>query len=391
MNQNPRDSSLRDGHANTSVSGRDAPAAPMAGFSRIRMRMASIFRPTDDLELQRQFERHVHEHLRTAVLVLGVLSVIGGMVSIAARLMLEAPQHMGLRLILLPAVLLAIIGLHLAPSVRIYGIFAHLAAAGVCYFALLGTAGLEHPLLHFLPSMMLVLLISSFFLMNFRQWLIGVASCYIFIVPYALQGLDQTDAIYGAMHLVLTLIASFAAHYWTQDFRWRSFLQESRLASMSVTDELTGIYNRRQFFKASHRISIRLKEANLPLCMVYLDIDQFKTLNDGYGHAAGDEVLRKLAEQLQYLIRPQDIVGRLGGEEFGITLPECVLADAMTMAERIRTEVAHIDRPDGRLSVSIGIAQQRVYENLADTLHRADLAMLQAKAAGRNAVVAAAV
>jgi diguanylate cyclase (GGDEF)-like protein len=126
--------------------------------------------------------------------------------------------------------------------------------------------------------------------------------------------------------------------------------------------------------------------------MLAIDIDRFKSVNDRYGHAVGDEAIVSVANACQQGRRASDIVGRHGGEEFVMLLPETDLAQAMIVAERLRERVAaqilHVHKVQFRLTISIGIAQATVSMSAVDALLRAaDEALYQAKGEGRNRTV----
>ena len=337
-------------------------------------------------EQEHQFEQQSLARLRRLAPALGVTGVVGSALGIGARAWLPDAQYGELRLLLLPVLLLLTIAIFTAQSVRGYGIACAACAALLTFGALLGAQGMEQPLLHFLPGLLIVVMSTSFFWINFTQLAAGLLVCNLFLVPFVLQGLSRIEWIYGGLHVLLSIAAASVGHLMMQDYRRRAFIQARRLAAMSSTDELTGIHNRRHFLDMGFRIDARMRESLRPLSVLYLDIDHFKLLNDRYGHAAGDQALRSLARTVNRLIRAQDLVGRLGGEEFAVLLPDCPIDDAIESAERLRQALAQIARPDGWLTVSIGVAQRLESEDLANTLHRADLAMLSAKEAGRNAV-----
>ena len=158
----------------------------------------------------------------------------------------------------------------------------------------------------------------------------------------------------------------------------------------SEYDELTGTYRRRRILEVLQHEKIRCDRGAGPLCVGMLDIDRFKHVNDTFGHAAGDEVLRKSVEVAQKELRAIDFIGRYGGEEFLLILTQTALEGARECAERVRnqTENAAFDLPDvaGRTTVSIGVAQYRPGESVTETLQRADAALYRAKAGGRNRV-----
>ncbi|MGU3665856.1 PleD family two-component system response regulator [Methylobacterium sp. A49B] len=162
---------------------------------------------------------------------------------------------------------------------------------------------------------------------------------------------------------------------------------------MAVIDGLTGLHNRRYL---DHHLGSLFADpvAQRPaLAALILDIDHFKGINDGYGHEAGDEVLRGFAERVRQHTRPVDVVARYGGEEVVVILPEAGLAEAQAIAERIRERIEAVPFAVHRatrsipVTVSIGVAVRHAEDSDPGTmLKRADLALYRAKAAGRNRV-----
>lgn len=170
---------------------------------------------------------------------------------------------------------------------------------------------------------------------------------------------------------------------------------EDDLRRLATTDPLTGVNNRRRYTETSERELTRCIRYEHPLCVLMLDADHFKAINDTYGHEAGDRVLVALAKACAHELRDVDVLGRFGGEEFTITLPETSIEIAMDVAERLRQLLSEIIVPldDGSnvtFSVSIGVSQlMNNEETLSDILNRADGALYTAKEGGRNQVVAA--
>lgn len=171
--------------------------------------------------------------------------------------------------------------------------------------------------------------------------------------------------------------------------------QEDELKRLANTDPLTGVCNRRAFMAHLSAELARVQRYGHSAAVLMLDLDHFKTVNDRYGHAAGDAVLQRFTELTAALLRQTDILGRLGGEEFAVLLPQTDEAGACGLAERIRVRVASqpIDY-DGRtipITVSIGVALLEVTDPRADmVLIRADQALYRAKQGGRNRVESAA-
>jgi diguanylate cyclase (GGDEF)-like protein len=165
---------------------------------------------------------------------------------------------------------------------------------------------------------------------------------------------------------------------------------KQRAERMAQTDVLTGLDNRRAFFERGQTLANYCERNRLPLCVVMIDADHFKQINDRYGHAVGDVVLRHLAAQLRLSLRKSDVCGRMGGEEFALLLPGTPLVEATALAERFCKSYAATPMLGDGLeianTVSIGVASDGY--DIDHLLHCADVALYQAKSAGRNRVVA---
>ncbi len=163
---------------------------------------------------------------------------------------------------------------------------------------------------------------------------------------------------------------------------------------LAITDPLTGVHNRRHFLELAEREFSRTRRYGRSLSMIVLDLDHFKKVNDTYGHSAGDQVLRTITKRLAENIRDIDILGRYGGEEFVILLPETERAAALYVAERLRENVTatpiETDRANISLTISLGVATSTpTTESLTPLIDLADGAMYKAKQAGGNCVRAA--
>jgi diguanylate cyclase (GGDEF)-like protein len=170
----------------------------------------------------------------------------------------------------------------------------------------------------------------------------------------------------------------------------RLFDEVERLATL---DGLTGTFNRRHFMNLARTEIDRARRFSQPLSALMLDVDDFKSVNDGYGHAVGDQVLRGVAERCHAALRSIDVLGRYGGEEFAIMLPNTERhSGAAVLAERIRQRVDeepfNTDAGPIHVTISVGVASaDDSTEGLGALLKRADLALYEAKQAGRNRVV----
>jgi len=175
--------------------------------------------------------------------------------------------------------------------------------------------------------------------------------------------------------------------------RLRSNYEQS--LSMALTDSLTGLFNRRYLSVHIERALVRIAETHKPVAAIFLDIDCFKQINDTHGHAAGDQVLKQLADRVSRNLRNFDLVARWGGEEFVVVMPDAGVEAAAMVAERLRRRIADepfpiagTDRPL-QVTISLGVAAtEDPGEGVDALLARADHALYAAKQQGRDRVVA---
>jgi diguanylate cyclase (GGDEF)-like protein len=164
-----------------------------------------------------------------------------------------------------------------------------------------------------------------------------------------------------------------------------------KLEYYATTDELTGLMNRRSFFNRADQEAARASRYGRNTIMVMLDVDYFKEVNDSYGHHVGDKLLTKVAKVMKSTIRAHDIIGRIGGEEFAIVMPETDLTEAKEICERIRFAVSQakiaVDNTDVCVSISIGISEIRQEEmSVGNAMIRSDQALYASKHKGRNLI-----
>jgi diguanylate cyclase (GGDEF)-like protein len=198
--------------------------------------------------------------------------------------------------------------------------------------------------------------------------------------------LVSASALFSAIVVGMTLLLHRA-------IRARQSAQE-QLEQLATHDGLTGLLNRRAFFHAAAAEVARSLRYGRPALVLVMDLDHFKRINDTFGHAAGDEVLRRFAETLRTMLREQDVVGRLGGEEFAALLPETADADGRSVAERIREKVASLSfgTSDQAFTVTVSIGLTTLVPSdheVERAVERADQALYLAKERGRNRVEAA--
>lgn len=168
---------------------------------------------------------------------------------------------------------------------------------------------------------------------------------------------------------------------------------QARLRETAQRDQLTGALRRHVLEDAVEREIARSRRHRRPLALLLLDLDHFKTINDRYGHHAGDEALRRFTETAQASLRREDLLGRTGGEEFCILLPDTDQDGAVRLAERIRAAVENlaieVDGQQLRLTVSIGVTAMADHDSWTALTRAADVALYCAKSDGRNRVVVA--
>ncbi|BCM04565.1 hypothetical protein MAFF301069_38450 (plasmid) [Ralstonia pseudosolanacearum] len=189
-----------------------------------------------------------------------------------------------------------------------------------------------------------------------------------------------------ALYLPICIAAAAVIHSYLLRAMARHFAAETKLADRANTDHLTGRLARQRFFELGAFAVERARHHGEPLCALYIDVDHFKSINDAWGHAAGDDALVALADALAGVLRPHDLFGRLGGDEFAVLLPDCDLATALSVVDRLKAAVAVHRHPVGPLTVSVGAAPLRPGQELAHLLADADLALIEAKRRGRNRV-----
>jgi diguanylate cyclase (GGDEF)-like protein/PAS domain S-box-containing protein len=166
---------------------------------------------------------------------------------------------------------------------------------------------------------------------------------------------------------------------------------EQRLRDLAMRDALTSLFNRRYFLELAELQLDRAERAGTPLTLCMFDADHFKAINDQHGHSSGDEVLKAIARAAESAVRGNDVLARIGGEEFAVLLPDTEPAAAARVAERIRCAIEALAIEGEQLgsirpTVSVGLAQRAPGMDVEELLREADAALYRAKQSGRNCV-----
>lgn len=201
---------------------------------------------------------------------------------------------------------------------------------------------------------------------------------------------DRYNYIMAAAAVIVVLLMAYAGFGAAIGHKKAIELTEE-LQRMAVTDALTGLPNRRSLMAGMELEVARAERSGRPLSLALLDVDRFKSINDTHGHPAGDAVLQAVADELRQITRGGDILGRFGGEEFAVVMPETDLKQARWACERLRKGVAkrrmhYPDGTSGHVTISSGIALLAGDEGCDHLISRADGALYQAKEDGRDLV-----
>jgi len=231
---------------------------------------------------------------------------------------------------------------------------------------------------------------------NHQQKVIGAFEIYQDMSREYLQIERGVKLSIFTLSLILLFIY-ISAFYFIRKSGLRLQTAQQQLERLAITDPLTSLFNRREILKRADSELARFKRASKEsphsyYCLLMIDIDNFKQINDAYGHLVGDQALKQVALLLKKTLRSYCDIGRYGGEEFLVIIPDATLTHAESIAERlIRTveEITLEDVPELKMSISIGcVVTNKPQSEFEEVLFTADQLMYQAKAKGKNGVVA---
>ncbi|MEW9583478.1 EAL domain-containing protein [Paraburkholderia sp. DGU8] len=342
-----------------------------------------------DPGLRDRFHRRSLELQRPLCTVTLGFTVVAFLCMVGARNLVDGPAApLAYRLTCALVLLLLVLAIPIAKSPWLFG------ALGVAYMQVLlaglalNTGGLAQPLLWALPALVVIPICAAPLWLTPTHFFIG--STLFYAATFALLPGEphphDVDVVVWMWIVAIGVPTSIVFHFGFYRFRRNHFLLESQLAELAATDSLTGLQNRRAFVRqAERRLSALAPDTQVSA--IFLDIDNFKSLNDRFGHAVGDQALHRVARVLMDETTADDSASRIGGEEFAVLLHDG-LERALQLAERMRVAIAAIERPDGNLTASFGVAEHRHGESIMVLLDRADEALLRAKHSGRNRVCA---
>lgn len=357
---------------------------------RIRGRRAKTIEAPEDTH---SFEDYAAHRLWSFLCAQLATALVGYVVLVAGDAWLEA-QRMAPAVLMsaLPAVPMAIAlifawtqGSGLRASLAALAFIASLEA-GIVVHALQWGDGM----LIVLPAFVLIPLTFSPVLL--RSWDFPAAAALAIAGPLALVALSQPPAVeqFGvALSMFIAISTSLVTNLFALRSQKKSFRLEGQLRAFADIDELTQLPRRRRVFELGRRILLRAERVGQSFSVLYIDADHFKAVNDRFGHDAGDRALQLIAQHIHHCMRPSDVAGRFGGEEFVVLLPGTDEEDAARVAERLRRRIEDWRQFEVALTISVGVAQHIRGEPIERVIRRADAALLDAKGSGRNRVVIA--
>jgi diguanylate cyclase (GGDEF)-like protein len=349
------------------------------------------WQPSDDAAFHHDYAGYLAQRMGPMIHALMTVALCAYLLGVAMRGLVGAsPAQLMWQLIPTPPLLLVIIAARQCreplPLRMLALLCVMLLEIGINLQGMGSAAGPHQPL----PGLLLPVASSVIW---FGRWdfLIAMALCALGPLPLLLHLGDGSKTLQFAVYMAIsvslaTVLRAFMARTLLEQFKLERLLRQR-----AETDGLTGVLLRNRFLDLGRLALEHAHARRQPVAMLFLDADHFKRINDEYGHAAGDAALIALAARLRTQGRKDDLIGRIGGEEFAMLLPGVDHAQALVRAEQLRLAVRASHHPGGHLSASIGMASCAAdsRDSIENLLARADHAMRQAKREGRDRVVIA--
>ncbi|HHV94074.1 MAG TPA: GGDEF domain-containing protein [Firmicutes bacterium] len=216
-----------------------------------------------------------------------------------------------------------------------------------------------------------------------------IFSIVFFIFPIRkLEGLQPHEFYRILAYQTILLVYCNINHCWAERTKRKTFIAKREISRLSSKDPVTGVYNRKKFDEALDEWIGFSKRYGNPLSLILLDVDNFKEVNDTYGHIVGDSVLKSVAATVSQSIRDTDVFARWGGDEFALLLPNTDIRQAEKLAERIRKCISSSSSDNPKdITCSFGVAAYEEHDTKQSLLRKVDDLLLQAKTSGKNIVI----
>ena len=238
-----------------------------------------------------------------------------------------------------------------------------------------------------------MIIILAIFLVN-NRWLYSiftslfVSISYFVFVAYYFTDVSVSEFLAANVHILIVISLSSISSYSINYYKRVQYLNNLELLKIAENDSLTGIYNKAKFNKEYARLAEIAAEKNLYFAVVMFDIDDFKGINDRYGHLVGDLILIELTDIIRRNIHQSDIFARWGGDEFVLIFPDMQLHQAIELTERLRKVISeHTFEKSEHVTCSFGVAAFKKDDDLDKILHHADERLYMAKNSGKNRVL----
>lgn len=350
-----------------------------------------IHRRAEEVAQRREYRRYLAHRMGPMIHALMLVAAAAYVMAVGVSVLVrDSPVPLWLRLA--PAVPLLLVALA-TRHVRQPKLLSALTLLSVLLIEIgINISSLGHPVgQSWIPPGLLLPVATSVLWMGRWDFAAAMTLCALGPLPTLLTGAIEAPLfIQYAVYMTIAVSLAAVLRAFMARTLFEQFRLERQLREQAYTDGLTGLLQRNRFLELARLALEDIHQQHQPASVMYLDADHFKPLNDDYGHAAGDAVLVALAAAMRRQLRPDDLIGRIGGEEFAVLLPGLGLYQAGLRAEKLRLAMHAITRPNGHLTVSIGIVERHDNQHTIETLlARADHAMRQAKAAGRDRVVMA--
>ena len=216
---------------------------------------------------------------------------------------------------------------------------------------------------------------------------IAVAATYFVLTFFCIRNMAKSELIAAIVYALLTITLCYVTAFGSDAFAFQEYIARTRLEQMSSTDFLTNAVTRERLEKEARRWMSFCRRQGLPLCLAFVDVDNLKRINDQHSHAAGDVVLKKIAELMQNQLRNSDTIARWGGDEFVLLLPNVSLQNAVLLLDRVRQAVSQIELGEiGKVSCSFGVAEMGPDSTYQQMLSEADALMCRSKEKGRGKI-----